>query len=113
LVHPLVAVTGDPASSGQLTPQHFFGGYGGVVDTQGRLWSVTGGQSGARQHIVRIDTNLPNGHPDLIEHIAGTDFTYQLTLDRFGNVFGALFSGHVQKISPSGVPTSRIAAYTR
>lgn len=90
-------------------PSVGFGGYGGLIDASGILWSA--------RPFLRWNTSLPltgpNGDPsglDIGPPASGTSWsgsrspdTYGLCIDSRGNIWATQRSGGINKFSPDGV----------
>jgi streptogramin lyase len=74
------------------------GGYGGLIDANGILWSATLQPA----QLLRIDTTV---NPPTFSSVAlGRNYSYGLGTDGQGNIWHSNFCDNtVQKISPSGV----------
>jgi streptogramin lyase len=79
-------------------------GYGGLIDKNCMLWSSGDGTN----TLLRIDTRLPNGHPDLIKPVFFDRWSYGLARDSGGNIWASNFgSGTITKVSPAGAILAR------
>jgi streptogramin lyase len=83
--------TGEPSALG-------FGGYGGVIDRNCILWSASGTNT-----LLRIDTRLANGDPNLMLPIDLGRTSYGLAVDGNGTVWNANYGYNtITKLSPAG-----------
>ena len=91
-VHELYDATGNPVAGTQFN--RGYGGYGGLVDANGVLWSAS-----LTPVVMRHDPSVPSW--DLIPVSA---YSYGLGIDTNGFIWHSNFAGNtVQKIAPAGV----------
>jgi hypothetical protein len=98
-------------------PLEAYGGYGGLIDHNGVLWSASGsaGPSGPERSLLRWDPWLPNGDPNPLSGPNGypDDSTrwmgynhdsYGLCMDSQSNVWNtSVRSDQIRKFSPDGL----------
>jgi len=72
-----------------------FGGYGGLIDGAGVIWSAL--------RLLRWDTARPLNGPNGVNWTGFSHDSYGLCIDPQGNVWNTSFAGNViRKFSPSG-----------
>lgn len=74
-----------------------YGGYGGLIDANGVIWSTTAGS------LLRWDTSLLLGSPGSYMELNADIASYGLCIDSFGNVWNTSYgNGVIRKMSPAG-----------
>lgn len=76
------------------------GGYGGLVDGNGILWS----SGWSTTYIARYDTGTVSGTPGALPDVYAGGYSYGLAVDTNGNIWNTHYSQNtVSKLSPTGV----------
>lgn len=98
-----IRVNGATGAIETQTPFDFnCGGYGGLIDGNGVIWSANGGSPG----LLRWDPNAPDSATNprcITQNAQGGSFgVYGLAVDRNGSIWLTTFGSQVYKVSPDG-----------